>query len=97
MTGAREPSRIEHPRSNPEADALAAARKQALRQRRLFRAHQWLFLASNLLLIFWLRGAWRLLLWGVLGWLALLILHGVLVFIAERRAIWLQRRAPPET
>lgn len=97
MVGARQPSRIEHPRSKQDEDELAAARRYALWQRRLFRIHQWVFLTGNLLLILWLRGAWRLLLWGVLGWLALLILHGVLVFIAERRAAWQQRRAPSES
>lgn len=97
MTGAREPSRIEHPHTAPAEDELAAARRQALRQRRYFRLHQWVFLAGNLFLLFWLRGAWRLLLWGVVGWLALLILHGALVFIAEKRANWLGRRSPPSS
>ena len=95
MNGARQPSRIEHPNAKSDEDELAAARRYALQQRRLFRIHQWVFLTSNLLLILWLRGAWRLLLWGVVGWLILLIFHGVLVYIAERRAAWIQRRAPP--
>lgn len=95
MVGARQPSRIEHPRSQAEEDMLAAARRYALRLRRFFRLHQWLFLTSNLMLILWLRAAWRLLLWGVLAWLLLLVFHGVLVYIAERRASVLQRRAPP--
>ncbi|MCY3835910.1 MAG: hypothetical protein OXF83_05655 [Anaerolineaceae bacterium] len=96
MTDARQPSRIEHPHSSADEDVLAAARRYALRLRRFFRLHQWVFLTSNLVLILWLRAAWRLLLWGVLAWLMLLIFHGALVYIAERRAAILQRRAPPK-
>ncbi len=98
--GAQQPSRIEPPAKSEAADSgeatLIAARRQASRLRRSFRLHQGLFLLGNFLLLLWLRGAWRLLIWGILGWLALLILHGVLVRLAERRAAVLLRRKPPK-